>query len=86
MIFKFPGLGQRIRSEHRDGLLTPGHIAPAEVSRVAGPGVPGGGVARGHGLGPGGGLVAGVVVAGLHREGPGADDVGLPVGVGGGVE
>ena len=68
--------------------MTPGHVAPAVVARVAGAHQPAGGsrVVGADSLGPGAGPVAGVVPAGLHRVGPGADDVRLPEVVGGGVE
>ena len=68
--------------------MTPGHVAPAVVARVAGAHQPAGGsrVGRADCLGPGAGPVAGVVAAGLHRVGPRADDVGLPVGVRAGIE
>ena len=64
-------------------ILAPGHVAPAKVSPVA---RVAGGVAGTDSLGPGAGPVAGVVAAGLHRVGPRADDVGLPVGVRAGIE
>ena len=75
--------GRFVPSIVRFVILTPGHVAPAEVApvpRVARR------VARRDCLGPGTGPVVGVVSARLHRQGPWADDVRLPEVVGGGVE